>query len=202
MHRVLQGCSWRAGRRCCGPRSRCSRRCWTGGGSSSWPATWRSRPRRSGWRRSGRSPGMRMRLRGRGRRRCSMSGWVTCGRSGGCGGPRSAATRWRSRRSAGISPTRRMGGRRSARCGSAPIRCRSAMSGTPRCTSSRPRVTRSSGRSPSMSCRRSSTTPMSRSAGSAAGPQGLAAGVPGRGDIQGRLRVRAAPHRGPDARPG
>ena len=34
------------------------------------------------------------------------------------------------------------------------------------------------------------------------GPQGLAAGVQGRGPVQGRLRVRAAPHRGADARPG
>ena len=46
--------------------------------------------------------GTRMRCRGRGARRWWMSGWVTCGRSGGCAGRRSATMRWRCRRSAGI----------------------------------------------------------------------------------------------------
>ena len=41
-----------------------------------------------------------------------------------------------------------------------------ATSGTPRCTSRTPRPTRASGRSPAMSCRRCSTTPTTRSAGS------------------------------------
>ena len=45
-----------------------------------------------------------------------------------------------------------------------------------------------------------STTPTSRSPGSGRGPQGLAAGVPGRDPVQGRLRLRAAPQRDPDAR--
>ena len=42
----------------------------------------------------------RTRSRGSGRRRCSMSGWATCGRCAGCGARRCVITRWRLRRSA------------------------------------------------------------------------------------------------------
>ena len=164
-YRGRPGCISSTGCRCCGRRSRSSRRCWTvvrqpaagaepgpldGGGPGEHGAR-RSRPTSNAYPVAVDA--------GDGRRMARRSALAA--------GPEALddplATPRRCGRSATSSPTRSTSGRRRARSGSAPTRCRSCTSGTPRCTSRSTRLTPPSARSPRPSCTRSSPTATTRS---------------------------------------
>jgi hypothetical protein len=74
-----RGFSWPRECRCCGRASRCSQRCWIAGRRSSWRGTWRSLRSASAPAWCARSPCTRMRCRGSGGRRWSMSGSAPAG---------------------------------------------------------------------------------------------------------------------------
>jgi integrase/recombinase XerC len=138
---------------------------------------------------------MPRRTRGPGRRRWSTSGAPTCAPCGGCAARRCAATSWPSGCSAPTSPIQPTTGHSSASAALAPTH------------PGRPRVERRRARPAG----RSRPVQAGVHPGGAASllrprrrpgrphpwrrPQGLAARLPGRGAVQGRLRLRAAPQR-------
>ena len=150
-----------------------------------------------------RSPGTRTRSRGRGRRRCSMSGWVTCGRSKGL--RRSTIRSYALAISAFCryltDPAYGWAAECQVRFGTHPVQvCHEWNTAVHVQQAEGDPLKRAFTVDELQAFFDHADEQVRRVRGG--GPQGLAAGVPGRGAVQGRLRVRAAPHRGPDARPG
>jgi integrase/recombinase XerC len=171
-----------------------------GWGSQQLAATSRPGPWRAASGRCGRSPPTAGRTRGRGRRRWPTSGAPTCAPCAGCGARRCAATRWPCGCFAPTSPTRPTTGPRQCqrRFGTHPVQVVHEWNAAVHAQQVEAEPSKRAFTLEELQAffdHADAQVARIR----AAGRKGSPARLPGRGGVQGRRRLRAAPQRGAHA---